>query len=56
MKELMYLRWNYLCYPDISDEDKTTLAAWIKEMRIRTIRRLKQCWQQVPAIMKGLSI
>ncbi len=33
LKELKYLRWNYGCYPEISDDDKTILAAWIKEMR-----------------------
>ena len=41
LKELMYLRWNYLCYPDISDEDKTTLAAWIKEMRDKNHKTFK---------------
>lgn len=41
LKELMYLRWNYLCYPDISDEDKTTLAAWIKEMRDESHKTFK---------------
>lgn len=33
LKEMKWLRWNYFCYPEISDEDKTTLAAWIKESR-----------------------
>lgn len=41
LKELMYLRWNYLCYPDISDEDKTTLVAWIKEMRDESHKTFK---------------
>lgn len=33
LKELQPLRWNYLCYPDITDEDKTILTAWVKEQR-----------------------
>lgn len=41
LKELMYLRWNYLCYPEIADDDKTTLAAWIKEMRDESHKTFK---------------
>lgn len=41
LKELMHLRWNYLCYPEISDDDKTILTAWIKEMRDESHKTFK---------------
>lgn len=41
LKELMYLRWNYLCYPEIVDDDKTILTAWIKEMRDESHKTFK---------------
>lgn len=41
LKELMYLRWNYLCYPEIEEDDKTTLTAWIKEMRNESHKTFK---------------
>lgn len=31
--QLGNLKWNYLAIPGITDEEKTTVSAWIKEMR-----------------------
>ena len=41
LKELQALRWNYLCYPQITSEDKTTLVAWIKEQRDQNHKTFK---------------
>ena len=54
LKELMYLRWNYLCYPEISDEDKTTLAAWIKEMRDESKKTFKAVLAQSASDHEGI--
>ena len=33
LKQLNNLKWNYLAIPGITDDEKTTVAAWIKEAR-----------------------
>ena len=33
LKQLNDLKWNYLVIPGITDDEKTTVAAWIKEAR-----------------------
>ena len=33
LKQLNDLKWNYLVIPGITDEEKTTVSAWIKEAR-----------------------
>ena len=33
LKQLNDLKWNYLVIPGITDDEKTTVSAWIKEAR-----------------------